>query len=185
MEKIADRPPVRTGKCSLLLIIDGKRYRVSPAPPVSRGSKIWHLKVMPGQERAGRTYSICSFRGKVDCTCPDATKNGAVCKHSRALQALRLVAKTAKPSVMAAWEERQPSRRRKLPVPRLGQTAAAPAAEEKDEAKAPIMMRTRRLHVPAVGLAPSQADPADGFAMGWKNAVQCHVEKMRSEGGLS
>jgi hypothetical protein len=127
MEKISERPPVRTGKCSLLLIIDGKRYRVSPAPPVSRGSKIWHLKVMPGQERAGRIYSICSFRGKVDCTCPDATKNGAVCKHSRALQALGLVAKTAKPSVLAAWEERQPTRRRKPPVLRPGQPAAAAA----------------------------------------------------------
>jgi hypothetical protein len=179
MDNIPERPPVRAGRCSLLLIIDGKRYRVSPAPPVSRGSKIWHLKVMPGQERAGRTYSICSFRGRVDCTCPDATKNGAVCKHSRALQALGLVAKTAKPSVMAAWEERQPSRRRKPPVPTLGQSAAADAAE----VKAPIMRRTRRLHTPA--LAPTQADPADGFAVGWKNAVICHVERLRAEGGES
>jgi hypothetical protein len=144
METLSDRPPVRTGKCSLLLIIDGKRYRVSSAPPVSRGSKIWHLKVMPGQERAGRTYSICSFRGRVDCTCPDATKNGAVCKHSRALQALGLVAKTAKPSVMVAWEERQPSRRRKPPVP----AAAAP----------PVKARTRRLHVPAIGAASAHVE---------------------------
>jgi hypothetical protein len=180
MEKIADRPPVRAGRCSLLLVIDGKRYRVSPAPPVSRGSKIWHLKVLPGQERGGRTYSICSFRGRVDCTCPDATKNGAVCKHSRALQALGLVAKTAKPSVMAAWEKSHPVKRRRKPLLALP-APAAPAAGQKDQTKAPIMMRTRRRHVPAVG----QADPAAGFAAGWRDAVLSHVEKMRAEGGAS
>jgi hypothetical protein len=150
-----------------------------------RGSKIWCLKVCPGQLRGGKCYSVCAFRGQIDCTCPDFCKNGAVCKHLRALQVLGLVPKGSKPSVMLRWEESHPvkPRRRKpalaLPAP------AAPAAKEKDETKAPVMMRTRRLHVPALGLAPSQADPADGFAMGFKNAVIRHVEKLRSEGGVS
>jgi hypothetical protein len=41
MATLTERPVVRTGKCSLILVIDGRRYRVSPAPPVARGSKIW------------------------------------------------------------------------------------------------------------------------------------------------
>jgi hypothetical protein len=170
METLSDRPPVRTGKCSLLLIIDGKRYRVSPAPPVTRGSKIWHLKVMPGQERAGRIYSICSFRGKVDCTCPDATTNGAVCKHSRALQALGLVAKTAKPSAMVAWEERQPTRRRKPPVPAL--TGSVPSLP-------PVKAKTRRLHVPELPNDPGATE----FAAGFRDAVRSHLAGMAAARG--
>jgi hypothetical protein len=182
MGQLTQRPPVRTGKCSLILVIDGRRYRVTPGEPTRRGAKIWRLRVCPGQARAGQLYSVCSVRGHVDCTCPDSTVNFAVCKHARALQALGLVAKTATPSIMMAWRNNQPSRRRKPPVPRLGQPAAA-IPVPKDETQAPIMRRTRRLHTSA--LAPSQADPADGFAQGFKNAVLCHVEKMRSEGGLS
>jgi hypothetical protein len=179
MGQLTQRPPVRTGKCSLILVIDGRRYRVTPGEPTRRGAKIWRLRVCPGQTRAGQLYSVCSVHGHIDCTCPDSTVNFAVCKHARALQALGLVAKSATPSIMMAWRNTQPSRRRKPPVPTLGQSAAADAAE----VKAPIMQRTRRLHTPA--LAPTQADPADGFAVGWRNAVICHVEKRRAEGGVS
>jgi hypothetical protein len=105
--------------------------------------------------------------------------NHAVCKHTRALQALGIVAKTAKPSILVAWENTQPSKRHKPPVPTLG--GPFPSTP-------PVKVETRRRHVPALaadGLAPNQADPADGFAVGWKNAVLAHVEKRRAEGGVS
>jgi hypothetical protein len=179
MTSLAERPVVRTGRCSLILVIDSRRYRVSPAPPLSRGSKIYRLTVLPGQVRAGTVYSVCSTHGHVDCTCPDSTITHAVCKHIRALQALGLVAKTAKPTIQVAWENTQPSRRRKPPVTPLG--GPFPSTP-------PVTVETRRRQVPALaadGLAPSQADPADGFAVGWKNAVQCHVQQLASKGGLS
>jgi len=179
MAMLATKPPVRTGKCSLILVIDGRRYRVAPAPPTGRGAKIWRLKVLPGQLRAGQIYSVCSVHGHVDCTCPDSVRNHAVCKHVRALQVLGMVAKTAKPSIVVAWENTQPSRRRKPPITPLG--GPFPSTP-------PVKVETRRRHVPALaadGLAPSQADPADGFAVGWKNAVVAHVERLQANGGVS
>jgi len=104
MSMLLDKPPVRTGRCSLTLSIDGRHYRLRPAPPTGRGSKIWRLTVLGGQSRAGQTYSVCQFRNNIDCTCPDATANNAVCKHARALQALGLVSPRAKASVMVAWQ---------------------------------------------------------------------------------
>ena len=85
MEQLTQRPPVRTGKCSLILVIDGRRYRITPGEPTRRGAKIWRLRVCPGQTRAGQLYSVCSVHGHIDCTCPDSTVNFAVCKHARAL----------------------------------------------------------------------------------------------------
>ena len=169
MASLAERPVVRTGKCSLILVIDGRRYRVSPAPPVARGSKIWRLKVLPGQTRAGQIYSVCSVHGHVDCTCPDSTTNHAVCKHTRALQALGMVAKTAKPTIMVAWENTQPTRRRKPPVPAL--TGPVPP---------PVKAQTRRLHKPLV------QDDAPTFAAGWNDAVRSHLASMSAaKGGVS
>jgi hypothetical protein len=168
MSSLSERPLVRSGKCSLILVIDGRRYRVSPAPPITRGSKIWRLKVMPGQIRAGEIYSVCSTHGHVDCTCPDSTRNYAVCKHTRALQALGMVAKTAKPSIMLAWENTQPSRRRKPPVPSLGGPVPPPP---------PVKAATRRLHQPVV------QDEASTFAAGWKDAVRSHIASMSAKGG--
>jgi hypothetical protein len=169
MAMLAERPVVRTGKCSLILVIDGRRYRVSPAPPVSRGSKIWRLKILPGQLRAGLVYSVCSTHGHVDCTCPDSTRNYAVCKHTRALQVLGLVAKTAKPSIVVAWENTQPSRRRKPPVP--GLSSPVPTAS-------PVSAKARRRHQPAV-----QVDDASQFAAGWNDAVRSHLAGMADKGG--
>jgi hypothetical protein len=171
MASLAERPVVRTGKCSLILVIDGRRYRVSPAPPVARGSKIWRLRVLPGQTRAGQIYSVCSVHGHVDCTCPDSVQNHAVCKHTRALQALGMVAKTAKPSIMVAWENTQPSRRRKPPVPTLSGSVATAAP--------PVSAKIRRLHQP-----PAQVDDASRFATGWNDAVRAHVAGMSKGGAL-
>ena len=53
MSMLLDPPPVRTGRCGLTLSIDGRRYRLRPAPPTGRGSKIWRLTVLGGQSRAG------------------------------------------------------------------------------------------------------------------------------------
>jgi len=101
---LLDAPPVRTGRCGLQLTIDGRRYRILPAPPTGRGSKIWRLTVLGGQPRAGQTYSVCQYKRSIDCTCPDASANNAVCKHIRALQALGLVSPRAKASIMVAWQ---------------------------------------------------------------------------------
>jgi hypothetical protein len=160
MAMLSERPVVRTGKCSLILVIDGRRYRVSPAPPMAKGSKIWHLKVLPGQIRAGKLYSVVSVHRHVDCTCPDSVQTHAVCKHIRALQVLGMVAKTAKPSIMVAWENTQPSRRRKPPVP-----------------PPPVKAATRRLHKPVV------QDDASTFAAGWNDAVRSHIAGMAAKGG--
>ena len=91
MSMLLDAPPVRTGRCGLTLSIDGRRYRLRPAPPTGRGSKIWRLTVLGGQSRAGQSYSVCQFKHNVDCTCPDSTIQHAVCKHIRAMQALGLI----------------------------------------------------------------------------------------------
>jgi len=172
MATLTEKPVVRTGRCTLILVIDGRRYRVSPAPAVTRGSKIWHLKVLPGQTRAGKLYSVCAVRGNVDCTCPDSVQNHAVCKHVRALQVLGLVAKTAKPSIMVAWENLQPSRRRRPPVAAL--SGPVPPAVP------PLKARTRRLHQP-----PLQ-DNGTSFAAGFRDAVRSHLAGMSAaKGGVS
>ena len=171
MGELTQRPPVRTGKCSLILVIDGRRYRVIPAPPINRGSKIWRLTVLPGQTRAGQVYSVCSVHGHVDCTCPDSVQNHAVCKHTRALQALGIIAKTAKPSIMIAWENTRPSKRRKPPVPRLGETTP-PADPPRN------ITRARRRHVPE--------DAGVNFAAGWNDVVRAHIAGMSTaKGGVS
>ena len=102
------------------------------------GRKVADCRDFPSE--TGCTLTICgtesevvqaaaehavSTHGHVDCTCPDSTITHAVCKHIRALQVLNLVAKTAKPSIQIAWENTQPSRRRKPPVP--GLSAPVPA----------------------------------------------------------
>jgi len=103
MAILTAKPPVRTGRCGLTLRIDGRRYRLRPAPPTGRGSKIWNLTVLAGQSRAGQSYSVCQFKHSVDCTCPDSSANNAVCKHVRALQVLGLISPRAKASIMVAW----------------------------------------------------------------------------------
>ena len=167
MAMLASKPPVRTGKCSLILVIDGRRYRVTPGEPTCRGAKIWRLRVCAGQVRAGQLYSVCSVHKHVDCTCPDSTLNFAVCKHIRALQALGLVAKTATPSTMIAWRNTQPSRRRKPPVPSLAGPVPVAAAAQ------PVKAATRRRHVPDLPV-----NDAHTFAVGWNDAVRSHISAL-------
>jgi len=93
-----------------------------------------------------------------------------VCKHIRALQALGLVARTIKSSIMAAWEEQQQPRRRKPALP----TSADPVPPP------PVKAATRRLHKPVV------QDDASTFAAGWNDAVRSHIATMSAaKGGAS
>jgi hypothetical protein len=172
MASLLEAPPARTGKCSLTLSIDGRTYRLRPAPPLSRGSKIWRLTVAAGQSRAGLTYSVCSFSGHLDCTCPDATRNFAACKHMLALKALGLVARHAKPSGLLAWENLHPRRPRSQRI--AAPLAAAPATPTPDP-----LAKARRRHQPAVA-----ADPAPAVAAGFRTAVAEHVAHLGA-GGVS
>jgi len=79
-----------------------------------------------------------------------------------------MVAKSAKPSIVVAWENTQPSRRRKPPVPSLG--GPVPPSP-------PVKAKTRRLHQPPV------QDDASRFAAGWKVAVNDHLAGMSAKGG--
>jgi hypothetical protein len=89
-----------------------------------------------------------------------------VCKHVRALQVLGMVAKTAKPSIVVAWENTRPSRRRKPPVPSL----AGPVSP-------PVKANTRRRHVAAL------PDDGTSFAAGFRDAVRSHLAGMKAKGG--
>jgi hypothetical protein len=166
-------PEVRTGRCALELAIDGRKYRLAPAKPVCRGAKNWHITVLPGQTRAGRTYSVCSFHAQLECTCPDAVQNKAVCKHMRALQVLGLVPKSARPGVVAQWETIRSAARRRPPV------APGPAAEGPAERPRNIA-KSRRTHVPNLPTAAAAA--ASEFLSGFRAAIVTHVAGMQSGG---
>ena len=167
MAMLSEKPAVRKGTCSLVLVIEGRRYRITPGEPICRGAKIWRLQGMPRTAAAGAIYSVCSFHSHVDCTCPDSTVNFAVCKHIRALQALGMVAKSATPSIMIAWRNIQP---RAPPSHRSPPVAESPA---------PVSAKTRRLHKPTL-----PADDAAGFAAGWNDAVRRHLATRAAKGGV-
>jgi hypothetical protein len=89
--------PVRHGKCSLRLSINGIVYRLRrlPAGPHSR---VWLLTKPDGTE-----YTVTRSLGVVNCTCPDARMRSSRCKHLRALVALGLVSGRPRvPSAVAA-----------------------------------------------------------------------------------
>lgn len=85
MASVASAPPVRHGKCSLSLSINGSPYRLRrlPAGPWSRR---WLLTKPDGTE-----YEVSRYLGRLTCSCPDASRRQAQCKHQRALVALGLV----------------------------------------------------------------------------------------------
>jgi hypothetical protein len=89
-------PPVRHGLCRLTLTIDGAEYRLTRSPTARAA---WHLKKRT-EPRAGVTYCVLTHKCIVSCTCPDSVRGGAVCKHVRALVALGLVSKRAKPEAV-------------------------------------------------------------------------------------
>ena len=94
----APAPPVRHGTCRLTLTIDGTPYRLAKAPAARAA---WHLKRM-AEPRKGTVYCVLTHKNVVTCTCPDSIMNGDVCKHVRALKALGLVARRARPEAVRA-----------------------------------------------------------------------------------
>ena len=90
--------PVRHGTCRLIVIIDGTEYRLTRSPAARAA---WHLKRM-AEPREGAVYYVLTHKSVVTCTCPDSITNGAVCKHVRALKALGLVARRARPEAVRA-----------------------------------------------------------------------------------
>lgn len=169
MSTIPEAPSARTGKCSLTLSIDGRTYRLRPAKSLTRGGKTWRLTVAAGQPRAGLTYSVCTFSRKVDCTCPDATKNFAACKHQQALRALKLIPASARPTGLVTWELLHPE----LAKPR--RTAAPPVATP---ASPDGLGKARRRHQPAAA-----AIAAANFATGIRAAVAEKVAELANGGG--
>ena len=148
------------------------------SPPPSRSAQAPKIGTsrcspLPGQTRAGRTYSVCSFHAQLECTCPDAVQNKAVCKHMRALQVLGLVPKSARPGVVAQWETIRSAARRRPPV------APGPAAEGPAERPRNIA-KSRRTHVPNLPTAAAAA--ASEFLSGFRAAIVTHVAGMQSGG---
>jgi hypothetical protein len=94
----APTPPVRHGTCRLIVVIDGTEYRLSRSPSARAA---WHLKRM-AEPRKGTVYCVLTHKCVVMLTCLDNIMNGAVCKHVRALKALGLVARRAKPEAVLA-----------------------------------------------------------------------------------
>ena len=54
MSQLTAPPEVRTGRCSLILVIDGRRYRVSPAPPTKRVRQNLAPQSLPGPDPRGQ-----------------------------------------------------------------------------------------------------------------------------------
>lgn len=87
-------PPVRHGRASLVLRINGEPYAVRRQPGVNRSAPRWALtKVKDGSVR-----SVARVNGFIACTCEDSLYRGSHCKHMRALQAVGLVGRRLKPS---------------------------------------------------------------------------------------
>jgi len=197
MTTITEKPAVRTGKCGLILSIDGRRYRLRRDKPLARNATTWRLTVAAGQRRAGLTYSVCTFNGKVDCSCPDSARQFAACKHMQALRALGLISKSARPTGELTWELLHPE----TVKPRRARRVAAPiAAAPPTAAPGPDpLARARRRHQPATSEAslaaallgssrteqPATADPAAAeFAAGFRSAVAEHTARL-AKGGVS
>ena len=94
----APAPPVRHGPCRLIVVIDGTEYRLSRSPAARAA---WHLRRL-AEPRKGTVYCVLTHKSVVTLTCPDSIMNGAVCKHVRALKALGLVSRRAKPEAVRA-----------------------------------------------------------------------------------
>jgi hypothetical protein len=91
-------PPVRHGTCRLIVIIDGAEYRLSRSPSARAA---WHLRRL-AEPRKGTTYCVLTHKSVVTCSFTDRIMNGDVCKHIRALVAVGLVSKRAKPEAVLA-----------------------------------------------------------------------------------
>jgi hypothetical protein len=82
---------VRHGTCKLRIFINSDEYSLKRlAPSLLKGSRLWQLRKLTG-ERAGSVYHVGRAQGTISCTCPDASKNQALCKHQKALVALGII----------------------------------------------------------------------------------------------
>ncbi len=176
MTTVHDAPPARKGLCSLSLSINGRTYKLRSAPPLSKNSRTWRLTVAAGQRSAGITYSVSTFHGRVDCTCPDAQRNFAACKHQQALRALGLIPKSARPSGQFTWDlmHPKPARKQRVAAP----VDAPPIASIAD----PLPARARRRHNDTAQATIAAA--ATEFAAGFRSAVAEHVASL-ANGGVS
>jgi len=115
---------------------------------------------------------VLTHHGRVDCTCPDATRNFAACKHQQALRALGLIPASARPAGQLTWETLHPKparkpRRTAAPLPAAAASGPDPLA------------KARRRHQPADQIT----DAAPAFAAGFRTAVAEHVATLAT-GGL-
>jgi hypothetical protein len=179
MSMLLDKPPVRTGRCGLTLSIDGRRYRLRPADPTGPRAKIWRLTVLAGQSRAGTTYSVCQISRSVDCTCPDACANNAVCKHIRALQALGLVSPRAKASIMIDWQNTLSDVFNPPEKPASAETRRKHKAPLPDPADPEIVAAQRETAAPRARPLAEILPPPDpeSFATGFRAAVADEIAR--------
>jgi hypothetical protein len=194
MTTVHDAPPARKGLCSLSLSIDGRTYRLRRDKPLARNATTWRLTIKAGQPRAGLTYSVCTFNGRVDCTCPDSTRNFAACKHMMALRALGLISKSARPTGELTWELLHPETIK----PRRARRVAAPlpAAPPITAPGPDPLAKARRRHQPTTGEAslaaallgssrteaPVTDTAAASFAAGFRTAVAEHTARLATGG---
>jgi len=154
---------------------------------------------------------VCTFHGRVDCTCPDATQNFAACKHTQALRALGLIPKSARPAGQLTWDLLHPRAQRKARVAAPAAPPAAVATPSPDplararrrhqpttgEASlAAALLGSSRTQAPAAPIGPAEdlaiaqetahyaAPTAASFAAGFRTAVAEHAARLAT-GGVS
>jgi hypothetical protein len=174
-------PPVRHGKCRLILIIGGTSYSLRPIPQQPRGYLVWSLRVLDG-DRAGKNYCVAIAKREAGCTCPDMETNGAVCKHVAAMRALGFLPVSCRTAgeikAEAARIAANKARRAKAP-------AAAPAKPLSSQITPPVaasgpdpLARARRRHKPDRPSGPVTSLPTPTVA-GWHQAVNAHVAQLQ------
>jgi hypothetical protein len=99
MASVSAAPPVRTGKCRLVLRINESEYVVRRVKSPCRGGAVWHLR-----KSGGPLYCVSRLHGCIACTCPDQSRRGARCKHIGALQALGFISRRLRVSPPFSFE---------------------------------------------------------------------------------
>jgi hypothetical protein len=98
MASLQAPPPVRHGKCRLVIQINGCDYvlRRVKLGPRGKASKSWSLT-----KADGTCYYVTRENASISCTCPDHRSRGSRCKHLRALVAAGLLCGRTCPSLRA------------------------------------------------------------------------------------
>jgi hypothetical protein len=82
-------PPIRHGKCSIIIGIGGNDYRLNRAiagPPIEG---IVTLRKIASQPPSGPVaYAVATDGLDIHCTCPDHAESGATCKHIMSIVAI-------------------------------------------------------------------------------------------------